>query len=49
MYVTYRDGTSIVLSDEVGQILVIATGQGDSLEDAKYDQVCSKVGQLVLF
>ncbi|XP_078428519.1 uncharacterized protein LOC144700843 [Wolffia australiana] len=32
------DGTSIVLSDEVGQILVIATGQGDSLEDAKYDQ-----------
>ncbi|XP_073113760.1 uncharacterized protein [Elaeis guineensis] len=32
------DGTSIVLSDEVGQIFIIATGQGESQKDAKYDQ-----------
>nr|CAD1833232.1 unnamed protein product [Ananas comosus var. bracteatus] len=32
------DGTSIVLSDEVGQIYIIATGQGESQKDAKYDQ-----------
>eukprot|EP01018_Ginkgo_biloba_P008740 Gb_35200 [translate_table: standard] len=33
------DGTSIVLSDEVGQIYILATGQGESQKDAKYDQV----------
>ncbi|KAF6143340.1 hypothetical protein GIB67_001284 [Kingdonia uniflora] len=33
-----RDGTSIVLSDDVGQIYIINTGQGDSLKDAEYDQ-----------
>ncbi|KAF3322688.1 bromodomain and WD repeat-containing protein 3-like protein [Carex littledalei] len=32
------DGTSIILSDEVGQIFIIATGQGESQKDAKYDQ-----------
>lgn len=32
------DGTSIVLSDEVGQIYILATGQGESQKDAKYDQ-----------
>ncbi|XP_072996634.1 uncharacterized protein [Typha latifolia] len=32
------DGTSVVLSDEVGQIFIIATGQGESQKDAKYDQ-----------
>ncbi|KAJ4793331.1 WD40 domain-containing protein [Rhynchospora pubera] len=32
------DGTSIVLSDEVGQIFIIGTGQGESQKDAKYDQ-----------
>ncbi|XP_058077259.1 uncharacterized protein LOC131225699 isoform X2 [Magnolia sinica] len=32
------DGTSIVLSDEVGQIYVLASGQGESQKDAKYDQ-----------
>ncbi|XP_021904304.1 bromodomain and WD repeat-containing protein 3-like [Carica papaya] len=34
-----QDGTSIVLSDEVGQIYLLNTGQGESQEDAKYDQV----------
>lgn len=34
-----RDGTSIVLSDEVGQIYFLNTGQGESQKDAKYDQV----------
>ncbi|KAI3932191.1 hypothetical protein MKW92_034473 [Papaver armeniacum] len=33
------DGTSIVLSDDVGQIYVLSTGQGESQKDAKYDQV----------
>lgn len=32
------DGTSIILSDEVGQIFIIATGQGESQKDAKFDQ-----------
>ncbi|KAK1278957.1 hypothetical protein QJS04_geneDACA007097 [Acorus gramineus] len=32
------DGTSIILSDEVGQIFIIGTGQGESQKDAKYDQ-----------
>ncbi|XP_042432587.1 bromodomain and WD repeat-containing protein 1-like isoform X2 [Zingiber officinale] len=32
------DGISVILSDEVGQIFIIATGQGDSQKDAKYDQ-----------
>ncbi|OVA02540.1 Bromodomain [Macleaya cordata] len=32
------DGTSIVLSDDVGQIYILTTGQGESQKDAKYDQ-----------
>ncbi|KAL5983563.1 hypothetical protein ACLOJK_017651 [Asimina triloba] len=32
------DGTSIILSDEVGQIYILASGQGESQKDAKYDQ-----------
>ncbi|KAI3968727.1 hypothetical protein MKX01_028877 [Papaver californicum] len=32
------DGTSIVLSDDVGQIYILSTGQGESQKDAKYDQ-----------
>ncbi|ONK63196.1 uncharacterized protein A4U43_C07F12390 [Asparagus officinalis] len=32
------DGTSIVLSDEVGHMFIIATGQGESQKDAKFDQ-----------
>ncbi|KAL1339465.1 hypothetical protein AAHE18_U039100 [Arachis hypogaea] len=32
------DGTSIVLSDDVGQIYFVNTGQGESQKDAKYDQ-----------
>lgn len=32
------DGTSIVLSDEVGQIHLLNTGQGEAQKDAKYDQ-----------
>eukprot|EP00250_Pteridium_aquilinum_P018197 c23984_g2_i1 orf=336-5945(+) len=32
------DGTSIVISDEVGQIYLLATGEGRSQKDAKYDQ-----------
>ncbi|KAK7392242.1 hypothetical protein VNO78_20674 [Psophocarpus tetragonolobus] len=32
------DGTSIVLSDDVGQIYFLNTGQGESQKDAKYDQ-----------
>ncbi|XP_043720066.1 PH-interacting protein-like isoform X2 [Telopea speciosissima] len=32
------DGTSIVLSDDVGQIYILNTGQGESQKDAKYDQ-----------
>lgn len=35
----HRDGTSIVLSDDVGQIYLLNTGQGESQKDAKYDQV----------
>lgn len=42
----FRDGTSIVLSDEVGQIYIIATGQGESQKDAKYDQVFASVVSL---
>ncbi|KAF3629939.1 hypothetical protein FXO37_28690 [Capsicum annuum] len=33
-----QDGTSIVLSDDVGQIYLLNTGQGESQKDAKYDQ-----------
>ncbi|KAL5561007.1 hypothetical protein UlMin_030754 [Ulmus minor] len=32
------DGTSIVLSDDVGQIYLINTGEGEYYKDAKYDQ-----------
>lgn len=32
------DGTSIVLSDDIGQIYLLNTGQGESHRDAKYDQ-----------
>ncbi|XP_021730241.1 PH-interacting protein-like [Chenopodium quinoa] len=32
------DGTSIVLSDDVGQLYFLSTGQGESQMDAKYDQ-----------
>ncbi|EEF47272.1 WD-repeat protein, putative [Ricinus communis] len=32
------DGTSIVLSDDVGQIHLLNTGQGECQKDAKYDQ-----------
>ncbi|KAH7296782.1 hypothetical protein KP509_26G038600 [Ceratopteris richardii] len=32
------DGTSIVISDEVGQIYLLGTGEGRSQKDAKYDQ-----------
>ncbi|XP_051118937.1 uncharacterized protein LOC127243109 isoform X2 [Andrographis paniculata] len=32
------DGTSVVLSDDVGQIYLIDTGEGESQKDAKYDQ-----------
>ncbi|KAI4329811.1 hypothetical protein MLD38_028156 [Melastoma candidum] len=32
------DGTSIVLSDDFGQIHLVNTGQGESQKDAKYDQ-----------
>jgi hypothetical protein len=34
-----RDGTSVVLSDDVGQIYLLNTGQGESQKDANYDQV----------
>ena len=34
-----RDGTSIILSDDVGQLYILNTGQGESQMDAKYDQV----------
>lgn len=37
--VIIRDGMSIILSDDVGQLYVLSTGQGDSQKDAKYDQV----------
>ncbi|KAL6645709.1 hypothetical protein ACP70R_017317 [Stipagrostis hirtigluma subsp. patula] len=32
------DGTSLILSDEIGQVFIIGTGQGESQKDAKYDQ-----------
>ncbi|KAI3469301.1 hypothetical protein Pfo_025964 [Paulownia fortunei] len=32
------DGTSIILSDDVGQLYILSTGQGESQRDAKYDQ-----------
>ncbi|KAL3829334.1 hypothetical protein ACJIZ3_018136 [Penstemon smallii] len=32
------DGTSIILSDDVGQLYIFSTGQGESQRDAKYDQ-----------
>lgn len=34
-----RDGTSIILSDDVGQLYILSTGQGESQKDAMYDQV----------
>jgi len=35
----YRDGTSLVVSDEVGQIYIFGTGSKMSEKDVKYDQV----------
>lgn len=32
------DGTSIILSDDVGQLYILSTGQGESQRDSKYDQ-----------
>ncbi|CAH9097729.1 unnamed protein product [Cuscuta epithymum] len=32
------DGTSIILSDDVGQLYILNTGEGESQKDAKYDQ-----------
>lgn len=32
------DGTSIILSDDAGQLYILNTGQGESQKDAKYDQ-----------
>ncbi|EPS73773.1 hypothetical protein M569_00983, partial [Genlisea aurea] len=32
------DGTSIILSDDVGQLYILSTGQGESQRDAKFDQ-----------
>ncbi|KAF4358937.1 hypothetical protein G4B88_018175, partial [Cannabis sativa] len=32
------DGTSIILSDDVGQLYILNTGQGESQDNAKYDQ-----------
>ncbi|XP_022741670.1 bromodomain and WD repeat-containing protein 3-like isoform X2 [Durio zibethinus] len=32
------DGTSIILSDDVGQLYILNTGQGESQMNAKYDQ-----------
>ncbi|GAV70868.1 WD40 domain-containing protein/Bromodomain domain-containing protein [Cephalotus follicularis] len=32
------DGTSIILSDDVGQLYILYTGEGESQKDAKYDQ-----------
>ncbi|KAJ8766361.1 hypothetical protein K2173_022420 [Erythroxylum novogranatense] len=32
------DGTSIILSDDVGQLYILNTGEGESLREAKYDQ-----------
>lgn len=32
------DGTSIVVSDDVGQLYILSTGQGEAQKDAKYDQ-----------
>lgn len=36
---TYSDGTSLVVSDEVGQIYIFGTGSKMSEKDVKYDQV----------
>ncbi|KAG9139397.1 hypothetical protein Leryth_017313 [Lithospermum erythrorhizon] len=32
------DGTSIILSDDVGQLYILNTGEGELQKDAKYDQ-----------
>ncbi|KAH7513458.1 hypothetical protein FEM48_Zijuj12G0202000 [Ziziphus jujuba var. spinosa] len=32
------DGTSIILSDDVGQLYIVCPGKGQSQKDAKYDQ-----------
>lgn len=37
--IIFRDGTSIILSDDVGQLYILSTGQGESQMDAKYEQV----------
>ncbi|KAE8685834.1 bromodomain and WD repeat-containing protein 3-like isoform X4 [Hibiscus syriacus] len=34
----YPGWTSIILSDDVGQLYILNTGQGESQKDAKYDQ-----------
>ena len=47
VYVT-RDGTSIILSDEVGQLYILSTGQGEAQNDAKYDQVYNKNKKVVI-
>lgn len=39
VFLWHRDGTSIILSDDVGQLYILSTGQGESQKDAKYDQV----------
>lgn len=41
-----RDGTSIILSDDVGQLYILSTGQGESQKDAKYDQVLEEYAHL---
>ncbi|CAJ1963244.1 unnamed protein product [Sphenostylis stenocarpa] len=38
MVISSMDGTSIILSDDVGQLYILSTGQGESQKDAKYDQ-----------
>lgn len=39
LFMLFRDGTSIILSDDVGQLYILNTGQGESQQDAQYDQV----------
>lgn len=40
-----RDGTSIILSDDVGQLYILSTGQGESQKDAMYDQVWKTINK----
>ncbi|KAI7736101.1 hypothetical protein M8C21_004230, partial [Ambrosia artemisiifolia] len=42
------DGTSIILSDEVGQLHILSTGQGDAQNDAKYDQTTGPLFKMVM-